>query len=340
MKDPMEQPNRQTQAKAIALDSKTSGHEKRLKSLRWFAWICFAVLILMLLTTIASAQEETTTGATDETAAVQDIEKAEAAASIEEPEDEPADSDSELRSEREGNVGYPSRIDQIVIPGSELVPINIVDRKQPMILRVVETFPHGDHFRYNLEYTGLEPGTYNLIDYLKRSDNTDVSDLPEIMVTINSVLPEGQTLPADLPAVKSRYNHFYLAMLVLGGALWLAGLLAILFARTGREKRPEAKHTTVTVADRLKPLIDQAIAGELRTPEAAELERVLNAFWSKKLRLQHLTADQLRKKLRQHTDASKLLNAMDHWLHRPDADPNVDVAALLQPYQSDDYQDL
>src|SRR5690242_7913189 len=70
----------------------------------------------------------------------------------------------------ETRVGIAGRLDQVVIPGSELEVVPHEDRKLPIRLRIVAVYPHGSAFRYDLEYQGLEPGSFNLKDYLRRKD--------------------------------------------------------------------------------------------------------------------------------------------------------------------------
>jgi hypothetical protein len=136
-------------------------------------------------------------------------------------------------------------------------------------------------------------------------------------------------------------------VLLVGAGFWLLGLLMILFYGRGKTKRPVEEAKNITVADRLKPLVEAAMAGNIESEQQAELERVLSSFWGKKLRLNHLPATELRTKLRQHPEAGKLLEQIDDWLHKPNSNESnsngtvtVDVANLLKPYQSTDMEDV
>lgn len=238
-------------------------------------------------------------------------------------------------------VGYPYVLKSVVVPGPLLEARKIEDRSQPIILRILRTYPHGSDHRYDLEYIGLEPGEYDLADYFVNTDGTEIaSQLPEISVEIIPQLPPGQIEPNELPYKPTWFNSFYLASLLVGGAVWLLGLFAILFAGRYKTGRPAKDAGIVTVADRLKPLIEKAVQGEIESGEKAELERVLVAFWSKKLRLTHLPADALRNQLREHPEASQLLGQIDHWLHRPEPSNSVNVSDLLGPYQTMNYDEI
>lgn len=233
-------------------------------------------------------------------------------------------------------VGMPARIDQLVLPGGELEARPIADRRAPVVVRVVDAYPHGSSFRYDIVYYGLEPGRYDLKDYMRRKDGTPVKDLPPIPVAVEPVLPPGQVEPHRLSLAPSPFLGGYRLLVLLGGLTWVGGLAVILLA--GRRKRVQASaHASrpVTLADRLRPLVDAAMAGTLGAGQHAELERLLIGYWRRRLNLEHAAPAQCMAALRNHAEAGPLLHRLEDWLHRPagTAEP-VDVAALLRPYQA------
>jgi hypothetical protein len=230
-------------------------------------------------------------------------------------------------------VGFPARINQIILPGTELVS-QIESRTQPIVVRVIDSYQHGDGYRYDLEYYGLEPGQFDLRKYLSRRDGSTVDDLPQLIVSIQAILPAGQIEPHEPPARQPSISSFYLATLVVGSGVWLLGMFAILFIGRGRIRHIVATSRTITVADRLRPLIERAVSGELSSQGQAELERVLVAFWRKKLRLDELPPSQLFARLKEHEPSRMILSQLEEWLHRPGSSSNMDVARLLAPYQS------
>jgi hypothetical protein len=232
-------------------------------------------------------------------------------------------------------VGFPITIEGQVIAGSEVRPKLIDDRAQPIIIRIVATYPHGTDFRYDLEFYGLEPGEFDLADFLQRIDTADQQLIAKIPVVIESLLPEGQVEPSQLKAVSSRFASYYKWMLILGGVFWIAGLLAILLVGRERKKRAIAAEEPPTIADQLRPLLEAAISGDISSEQAAELERLLANHWTDKMQWENLSAAETRQKMRDHPEASVLLNQIDHWLHQPksEAGPtDVDIATVLQPY--------
>jgi hypothetical protein len=239
-------------------------------------------------------------------------------------------------------VGMPKRIDQLVLPGTELEVRPIDDRRAPIVVRIVNTYPHGSAFRYDIVYYGLEPGPFDLKDWLRRKDGSSTGDLPPVPVVIEPLLPPGQLEPHRLALGTSPWLGGYRLLMIIGGLAWLGGLAAIMLA--GRRKRAHsaaAAGRVVTLADRLRPLVDSAVAGKLSPGQHAELERLLIGYWRRRLNLEQAAPAKLIALLRDHSEAGPLLRRLEDWLHRPagTAGP-VDVAALLKPYQTIAADDL
>jgi hypothetical protein len=241
-----------------------------------------------------------------------------------------------LRAEdrREAKVGMAVRIEQVVLPGSELEVKPLDDRKAPVVLRIESVAPHGTAHRYDLVYYGLEPGTFDLKSYLRRKDGSSAADLPALPVTIRSVLPPGQVEPNRLELQASPWLGGYRLALILGGAVWVVGLATILFARRRKAAAVAEAARPVTLADRLRPLVERALAGRLAQPERAELERMLLGYWRRRLDLDGMKPAEAFAVLRRHAEAGPLLEQLENWLHRPGPAEDVDLNALLKPYQT------
>jgi hypothetical protein len=230
----------------------------------------------------------------------------------------------------------PARIEQLVLPGTELEAKPIEDRRTPVILRIVNSYPHGSAFRYDIVYYGLEPGEFDLKDSVRRKDGSPITNLPSISIKIEPVLPPGQIEPHRLSLAPSPFLGGYRLLLIAGGLIWAAGLAAILLA--GRRKRGQAVNNAIkplTLADRLRPLVAKALAGTLNQGQHAELERLLIGYWRKRLKLEQCAPAEFIPLLRNHEEAGPLLRSLEDWLHRPagTAEP-VDLSALLEPYQT------
>ena len=234
------------------------------------------------------------------------------------------------------SVGMTHQVEQLVLPGSDLA-VKPLDRNSPIVIRIIETYPHGSDTRYDLEFYGLEPGTYDLSEYLQRADGTPAPGLPPIPVVIESLLPAGQVTPHALQNSQQAPLGGYSISLIAGSIVWLLVLVVIILWVLRGFYKPKHEAMTeqrVPVADRLKPLIEQAMRGELDQSQQALLERTLVMFWRDRLELQDNSATDALAKLRAHEEAGELLRVLEQWLHQPpQRRPQIDVADLLAPYQ-------
>jgi hypothetical protein len=230
-------------------------------------------------------------------------------------------------------IGMPVRREQLVLPGSELEVVP-GDRKDPVVLRIVASYPHGTSYRYDLEYYGLDPGTFDLRKYLRRKDGSSSADLPSLPVTFEARLSADRFAPNDLPNRHLPWLGGYRLLLGLAGGVWIAGLAAILFwGRRRKAAGATADARPLTLAERLRPLVQKARTGELTLGQRAELERTLLAYWRTRLNLGELKPTEAFAQLRRHPDAGPLLAALESWLHRPGSAQDIDLAELLAPYQ-------
>ena len=233
-------------------------------------------------------------------------------------------------------VGMPTRVEGLVLPGPELEAIPREDRDDPIVLRIVDVYPHGTARRYDLEFYALEPGDYDLRDSLRRKDGTSTAELPPIPVVVEPVLPPGQIEPNALIPRETPRPGGYRTLVVLGAVLWVLGFAAIVLA--GHRRRRAAAAVVVpprTLAERLRPLVEDAIAGRLDPPGRAELERLLLGVWRRRLGLEDMDPARAAAILREHPEAGPVVRRLEDWLHRPPgtaAEP-VDLPGLLAPYR-------
>jgi hypothetical protein len=235
-------------------------------------------------------------------------------------------------SERQAPVGMRGRIAELVLPGSELV-VAPTTHDAPIALRIAGVYPHGDRFRYDLEWAGLEPGTFDLARFLARKDGSPTADLPPIEVTVTSTLDPAVREPS--PGESRELPRFsgYGTMQIAFAATWLVGLLAILLVGRKRRRRAAPPAAKPTLADRLRPFVEAAARGSASDGEKAELERLLLAFWRQRLGLVEAKADAALAAIRGHEEAGALLRQLEAWLHMPVPPQAVDVPALLAPYR-------
>lgn len=232
-------------------------------------------------------------------------------------------------------VGMTGKITGLVLPGTELEAKPYDNRKLPILLRIRSVVPIGTSFRYDLEYQGYDPGSYDLKNYLRRKDGGSTSDLPAIPVKFVPIRPPGQMEPNTLEIDQSFWMGGYRWWLLAGGLVWLGGLFFIIYYGfwPKRHDAATAPVAPLTLADRLRPLVERAMAGQSKPEELASLERCLLAWWRRKLGVDGQAMMQGAEQLRNHAEAGPLLKQLELWLHRPGTRDQVDVSKLLQPYR-------
>ena len=232
-------------------------------------------------------------------------------------------------------VGVAAEISQLVLPGAELAVRRVEDRHDPLVLRMKAVFRHGDAFRYDLVYYGLEPGQYDLRDYLERRDGSSTEDLSPIPVEVHALLPLLPIEPNLLQAKKVEGPGGYRLILLLIGIIWLAGLgLMFQLRRRKQRDREASRERPLSLAEHLAPRVEAALHGTLSAEGQAELERMLLVFWRRRLGLGSMKAAEAMATLRTHAEAGPLLEQLEFWLHRPGKSEAVDLAALLKPYRN------
>jgi hypothetical protein len=230
-------------------------------------------------------------------------------------------------------VGMEGRI-EIDLPGTtlEAKPVN---QKAPLVLRIASV----NGTRYELRYIGLVPGKHDLKDYLVRSDGSSIADLPSIPVEVAHLLPDDH-LGQLVPVAPSRWSFFggYRIAAAIALGIWLLLLVPLLLIRRKRSETATvaAPLRPLTLADRLRPLLDRAANGSLSTDEKGYLERLLLVHWQRRLKLTDTEPAAAVMALRQHPEAGALLRSLEDWLHRPPASSRAfnDIAALLEPYRN------
>jgi len=232
-------------------------------------------------------------------------------------------------------VGLTGDVKDVLLPGPELRVKPDPEGRSPVVVRLTATYPHGTAgFRYDLNWFAYEPGSHNLADSLERVDGSPTGELPSVMVEAVSLLPPGppRTL-AEFSAPIPKLGGYRTALIV-GGCVWVAGLIALLCWRR-KKPAPDETHTLPDppLADRLRVLLDQARTGTLDADGRARLERLVLGFWRERLDLTGLPVPEAIRRLREHPEAGGLLRQVEEWLHSGKSGAREsEMAALLTPY--------
>jgi hypothetical protein len=209
------------------------------------------------------------------------------------------------------------------------------DHRAPLVLRIAATQPYGTLTRYELRYTGRVPGQHDLRNYLFTADGLPATNLPALQVNITGLLPNPHSgwLEEQAHRAPSLFRS-YRVMLVGVAVLWVAAFFIL--RRLDRKPKtliaPVATARPPSFAEKIRPLVERAAAGQLCAEEKATLERMLITHWQQRLNLIGASTNDLIHQLRQHPEAGVLLRALEDWLHRPPGSAAVHVEEFLAPY--------
>ena len=241
---------------------------------------------------------------------------------------------AETLENSQSHVGISARVEQLVLPGPKLEVRPLTDRKLPLVLRIEQSYPHGSDFRYDLVYYGLEPGEYDLRNYLQREDGSPADDLPPLPVKILGSLPPGQIEPNALQSSGVPRLGGYRILAVLAGALWVAGLATILlFGRKVDVVQATLAHGRLSLEEDMRVVLERIASGRFTESDKSHLERLLLAYWRRRLGLQNARPAEAMAAIRANPAAAHLLGQLERWLHQPAGAESVDVVELLRPYR-------
>ncbi len=223
----------------------------------------------------------------------------------------------------------------VILPGDKLEAAPVGD-KSKIILRIHDTFPHGNDHRYDLRYFGFVPGEYDLTKFLRNTNGAMPTNLPPITVRIRGILPEdhdGKLIEDETGGLSLPGS--YTAWLIGLGVVWfIAAWPLFLLGRKKKTPLGQAEDKGPDLAERLRPLVEQAANGTLDTDGRARLERMIFFHWRERLDLpEDGDLAELHHQLKAHGEAGPLVRGLEDWLHRPPGTATVDIPALLEPYR-------
>jgi hypothetical protein len=232
-------------------------------------------------------------------------------------------------------IGIEGRV-MVVLAGSKLKAAPVGD-KSKIILRIHDIFPNGNAYRYDLRYFGFVPGEYNLNQFLLTEDGKTPTNLPPTKISIGSILPENHDgILIEEVENKIELSSNYTSWLIGIVTLWIVIALPLFLAGLKSKKNLDKTNdfNEPDLAQRLRPLVEQAATGNLDTEGRAILERMIFSHWREQLNLpEEGNPVDLYLQLKQHDDAGPLLCGLEDWLHRPPGTTAVDITSLLEPYR-------
>lgn len=231
-------------------------------------------------------------------------------------------------------VGMEGRFDTMVA-GPVLEPKPVTERTR-VIVRIADTRPHGTLNRYDLRYVGLEPGQYDLRDYLIRPDGSSATNLDPMPVRIIGMLSKDHQGQLQEQSIRGLALFGGYRGIVIGlGVIWALCFipLFLLRSKTRRVVKTQRAPAPPSIVERLRPLVEDAVTGRITADGQARLELLLLSYWRTRLNLAGQDYESVLAALHAHPEAGKLFRHLEEWLHRPPGLAKVDVGTLLRPYR-------
>jgi hypothetical protein len=199
----------------------------------------------------------------------------------------------------------------------------------PLAVRIAGIEPTPAGFRYDLRYMAYGPGEFDLADYLLQGTQRPPR-LASMPIEVASILPadhQGELFdaPKSFINVETRYRTWMGLMWVAWGVL----LLPLLVYGRRRHRSESPPPPPPTVPQRLRALLELAEISELSPQQQAELEKLLLAFWARRLNLSTGRLVDALAQVRRHPSASGQVERLEHWLHSRTPDTRREVARDL-----------
>lgn len=217
-----------------------------------------------------------------------------------------------------------------------------VDRFAGVNVRIAEIVEDGSAKLYDLRFIAQRAGRFDLRDALERVDGGPMSALPAAPVAVGAKLdPEHDGELIAMQDVNAKPRVGYRATMIAVGSVWLLVPIVYLGWRIAHRKRRVAitpPPPPPTLADQLAPLVEAARLGTLDITGRAALERLVLAYWRKRLHLEQLGTRAALDAVKADPKAGALLNAVERWLHAPpsresDANSSGEAMRLLADYR-------
>lgn len=217
-----------------------------------------------------------------------------------------------------------------------------VDRFANINVRIADVVEDGDAKLYDLRFIAQRAGRFDLREALERVDGGPIAALPAAPVAVAALLdPEHDGELIAMQELDAKPRVGYRATLIALGSAWLLVPIAYLGWRIAHRKRRVIEAPPPpppTLADQLAPMVEAARTGQLDVSGRAKLERLIIAYWRKRLNLGALGTRAALDAIKSDAKAGALLNAVERWLHAPHA-PNDSHSGDEAMRLLDDYRD-
>jgi hypothetical protein len=191
-------------------------------------------------------------------------------------------------------------------------------------------------FRYDIRYMAFGPGQHDIGKSLVGPDGKPPAPRPEFAVSVAALIPEkysGELFATSSSKIDLHTN--YTLLMTLAWALWAALLLPLIFYGKDWRRRTVAAPPEPSITERLRALLKRAARSELTPQQQADVEQLLIAFWSRRLKLSEHRLSETIEELRRHPQAGPQWQSVERWFHAQATPASAATARqLLQDLES------
>ena len=238
-----------------------------------------------------------------------------------------------LYAEKGSGVGLVKRV-KVSFPGELLVAAKVDDKADAMV-RIISYKKSAAGYDYELEFTGLEPGRYNLIKYLRTASRNEEVQLEEYPVEVSTSLDEsfkGELLDfqKSVPTLVPWYKKLNYVLI----ALWILLLpLIILYGR----KRKKVEEVKVIVEKSLSEKICElltSLEGNSTRELWQRIEGLIFQHWCERKSLKGLPMHEAILKLKADSEAGPFIRKLEEGLHSKDCKNEKEIVELIKKLTS------
>jgi hypothetical protein len=203
-------------------------------------------------------------------------------------------------------------------------------------VRIANLEPIKDGYRYDIRYMAFGPGEHNIGESLVGPGGNPPPPQPQFVVSVAALIPEkysGELFATRNSTIDLHTN--YTLLMTLAWSSWAALLIPLIWYGRDWSRRTGAAPPEPSVTERLRSLLQQAAKSDLTPQQQADLEQLLLAFWSQRLKLSQQRLTSTIEQLRRHPQAGPQWNSVERWFHaRATLVSSVAAKQLLQDLEA------
>jgi hypothetical protein len=230
--------------------------------------------------------------------------------------------------EKSGDVGLTKKLN-VTFPGEKLMAAKVDDKSRAMV-RILTAQKSGDGYKYEMEFIGLEPGEYNLIDYL-RTENDEPLTFKKHQIEVGTSLAvgfDGELL--DYQKTSRNLIPWYKKINYAVMAIWALLLpVIILYGRKKKKADEIVVEEEKSINEKIRGLLSSM--GNSSSKELwQKVESLIFQHWCEKKNLQGMPMHEAIIKLKEDDEAGPFILKLEKGIHSQEFKDEKGITALIQ----------